>query len=280
MPDERMPPTLPDRSVPKPPPRTGMCWLAPASLVFAFLVPPMGVLLGALARLRIARSGGWLRGKGLANDGIVLGALFSVVLAIALPGLLRSRISSGEVTGPGAPLKTVCTSEEQFKNQVLVDQDLNGTGEYGFLSELAGTAPPRGAGAPVSGNPFLPAAFGEVDDKGVACKSGWCLKAYLPRGPDSALEEARGARPGKDPEAAPLQERRFVAYAWPMKRGRTGTLLGVIDPQGQVFVMPCPPEFSGPGNPPPWNFAFEDSNGDGKRNWDDDLGGPGWRPYG
>ncbi|MCU0723639.1 MAG: hypothetical protein MUC63_08495 [Planctomycetes bacterium] len=280
MPEEAVPPNVPETAPPGTTSRADLCLLAPASLLFAFLLPPLGLLLGVAARLKITRSRDRLRGKGLANLGVVASLLFSLVLAIALPGLLRSRISSGETTGPGSPLKALCAGEDQFRNQALVDQDLNGAGEYGFLSELAGTAPCRGAEAPLSGTPFVPAEFGNIDAKGVGSKAGWCFKVYLPGGPDSALEEARDARLAKNPAASPLQQACFVAYAWPMKTGRTGTLLGVIDPRGQVFVMPCPAEFSGPANPPPWNFAFQDSNGDGKRNWDDEIGGSGWKPYG
>lgn len=40
-------------------------------------------------------------------------------------------------------VRTVCVQEGVFKEQKEVDQDADGTGEYGWLNELCGCWPPR-----------------------------------------------------------------------------------------------------------------------------------------
>jgi prepilin-type N-terminal cleavage/methylation domain-containing protein len=74
---------------------------------------------------------------------MIVVAIIAIIAAIAIPGLLRARISANEGSAIGG-LKTISTSQAQFQSQAQVDQDQDGTGEFGLLCELAGTASRRG----------------------------------------------------------------------------------------------------------------------------------------
>jgi hypothetical protein len=59
----------------------------------------VAIVLGYMARARIRRGAGTLRGEGLARAGMnmgVIGLILFVIAAIAIPNLIRSRISPGE----------------------------------------------------------------------------------------------------------------------------------------------------------------------------------------
>jgi Tfp pilus assembly major pilin PilA len=61
--------------LPPPPPRTNT--MAILALVFAFLVAPLGIAFGIVARRQINRTGEG--GRGLATAGLVLGSIFTLV---------------------------------------------------------------------------------------------------------------------------------------------------------------------------------------------------------
>ncbi|MCU0724078.1 MAG: hypothetical protein MUC63_10790, partial [Planctomycetes bacterium] len=165
-----------------------------------------------VAWIRIARSGGRLRGAAHCFIGILLGIAIS---AVAIPGLLRSRIGSGE-SSHIASLKAISTGMEQFRNA---------HGEYASLEVLAGVKAHKD-GVRFEGNPYIPRVLGDVDANGVSLKSGHCFKLYL-RGKDS-----------------------FVVYAWPQKVNRTGTRLFAVMEAGQPFTR-GPSPFDGPSQIPP-----------------------------
>ena len=60
--------------------------VATAALIFAFLVPPIGLALGIVAADEIRRTG--QRGRGLAVAGIVVGASLCVLVSVAFVGSL------------------------------------------------------------------------------------------------------------------------------------------------------------------------------------------------
>jgi hypothetical protein len=250
--------------------------LAVAAAICGLLLPPAGVVLGLLALAWILASGGRRRGMPHAAVGILVGAL---ILAIVVPGLLRSRIGSGE-SSPLSCLKGIATGEEQFRNACCVDLDGDKDGEYGFLSELGGTRPCRGSGQQYTRTPFIPRVLGTLDANGVALKSGYCFKVYLPSGPAAAVSEDANGPPKADPAAAPLQGRRYVAYAWPQIVGRTGLRFFMIDEQGRPFTWKGDSPYSGADRAPPWDAALADTNGNGKKDWEDGVDEARWAPTG
>jgi hypothetical protein len=166
----------------------------------------------------------------------------------------------GEDEGPGreevaaiAALKSLCTGEEQFRCAVCIDANANGEGEYGFLSELAGTAACRGGGAKYESNPFIPASLGAANAAGVVARKGYCFVLYLPTGEQTATA-ADGAS-----VSAPLAEKAYIAYAWPLEKGATGNRAFAVDPKGEILCRES--EWSGAGNPPPWDAAYKKGEG-------------------
>ena len=68
---------------------------------------------------------------------MIVVAIIAIIAAIAIPQLLRSRISSNETAAIGT-LTTLRTVQAQFQQAVIVDQNGNGIGEYGLFQELSG----------------------------------------------------------------------------------------------------------------------------------------------
>jgi hypothetical protein len=102
-------PTAPARSespipapAPQPPPKPGkMSALAVLAFVFAFLVGPLGVLLGIAAIIVIGVSKGKTRGLGFAIASIPIGLAFgSIWLAVAIPAFVNygRRAKTSEAT--------------------------------------------------------------------------------------------------------------------------------------------------------------------------------------
>ncbi len=141
-------PAVPPTAIPAPagPPQTS--GMAIASLVlgllcFIFPASLAAVILGHMARSQIRRSGGRQTGSGMALAGLVLGytgvALVPllIVAAIAIPGLLRSRVAANEATAVGC-LRT-------FNTALVTYQASYARGYPPSIRELgpspAGTAP-------------------------------------------------------------------------------------------------------------------------------------------
>ena len=62
---------------------------------------------------------------------MIVVAIIAIIAAIAIPQLLRSRISSNETAAIGT-LTTLRTVQAQFQQAIVVDQNNNGIGEYGL----------------------------------------------------------------------------------------------------------------------------------------------------
>ncbi|GEM_PF-2571109 len=267
------------------PPTSG---LAIASLVFAFFCQPVGLVLGILAMLKINGSQGRLGGMGVAVAGTVVSGALGVFLllflvpfaaAISIPLMMRSHVGANESNAMGS-LKAISTGQVMFMSDGLVDQNGNGRGEFGFLSELGGAAPCRKSGTQVESEFYIPAVLGKVDAHGVAKKNGYCFKVYLPDGRGGAVEETDREVPRVGREGARMQERAFIVYAWPEEPGKTGLRMFAIDPQGMIFAKDCADEASAPSGSPAWNEAVEDADGNGEKEWGEPLGGTGWVPAG
>ncbi|MBI4615866.1 MAG: DUF2950 family protein [Planctomycetes bacterium] len=172
---------------------------------------------------------------------MIVVAIIAIIAAIAIPGLLRARISSNEVSAVGT-LKSLSTSQEQFKSQAVVDCDGDGTGEYGYFQELCGTSATRtdGAlgGAQVSPT-FMAATFGTTaaGAAGIANKSGYDFLIFLPDAAAPPVQEANPV-PNGDNLQANNQETRWACYGWPTSAGTSGNRAFVINQEGQVYQSP------------------------------------------
>jgi len=171
---------------------------------------------------------------------MIVVAIIAVIAAIAIPGLLRSRMTSNETATVGT-LRTLVASEAQFQGAIIVDQDFDGVGEYGFLQELAGSVSanvprwvPGQIQANISPGEFISQILGVVDANGSGQKAGYYYHMYLPDGSGGTISENPGLYVGV-PADANNQENRFICYAWPSVFNLTGKRCFVVNQTGQVF---------------------------------------------
>jgi hypothetical protein len=115
----------------------------------------------------------------------------------------------------GGSLRTMMSAEAQFQNQCVIDQDNDGTGEYGLISDMAG-APLRNGRPPV--NPtFISQVFAHTDSTGFTRKSGFYYRSYVPQNTDMA-------------------EQKFVILAWPVNRGISGWNTYLLMESCEIYV--------------------------------------------
>ena len=77
---------------------------------------------------------------------MIVVAIIAIIAAIAIPNLLRSRMSANEASAIGG-MRTIASGEVMFQTAAFVDADGDGQGDYGTLAQLgnpdgAGTTPP------------------------------------------------------------------------------------------------------------------------------------------
>lgn len=144
----------------------------------------------------------------------------------------------------------ILPAEVQFKNGAYRDQDANGVGEYGLLSELAGR---RDVGA---GNRLAliegPLARG-------ATAGGYSYTIYLPGGATRVADDGKAETRAPVPANANAQEKAFVAYAWP-SRAKDGTMYALLA-SGTVYQADYL------GMPPSWNAVFGGAGFDAEPIW-------------
>ncbi|HEX4423874.1 MAG TPA: DUF4190 domain-containing protein [Terriglobales bacterium] len=119
-----------------------------ASLIFgcfAFLFPSaiLAIIFGHLSISEIRKSGGRLQGKGIAITGLVFGylgiamiPLILIIAAIAIPNLLRARISANESSAITS-IRTLAAAEHTYASGHL------STGYACFLSDLKDRIDPK-----------------------------------------------------------------------------------------------------------------------------------------
>lgn len=164
---------------------------------------------------------------------MIVVAIIAIIAAIAIPGLLRARISSNESSAIGS-LRSISTSQVQFQQQALVNLDIDGSGEYGLLNELGGIQD-----LPVSGQTADPAfitaglAPGLNTADGIGDKSGYLYQVFLPG--DVTDVGGGAARAFVDQQTTDVQEQKFRIFAWPSAAETTGIRAFAIDQSGDVL---------------------------------------------
>lgn len=203
---------------------------ATASLVLGLLsLPTVGILLvgallaivfGVVGLVKANRAPAEYGGKGRAIAGIAA-AVFSVVVApffigifaaIAIPSLLRARVSANEAAAIG-DVRTVVSAELAFSSS-------NG-GLYGPLSclEQPSTCIPSH-----KGGPFLDRSIASLQDK-QGYKRRFVSDADPTEGDDAS------------PQAGPRGYSQFAYYAMPLTQNRTGVRSFCGDASGRVCQM-------------------------------------------
>ena len=172
---------------------------------------------------------------------MIVVAIIAIIAAIAIPGLLRARIASNETACIGT-LRTLSTSQAQFQSASIVDQDGDGTGEYGWMQEMSGTTGFRDAAGALSAIPTTPAFITSVlgttanGNNGIASKSGFSYQMWLPTELGPATGELSPPPTFLIPDDANGQEVRFACYGWPSSLGNSGNRAFVVSQQGEVFA--------------------------------------------
>ena len=219
-------------------------------------------ILQGLARLAGLAKTGWLvayteSGQRVLEDRGIIG--IGPFAAIAVAAAFRDAAAPGipahgdPLSGAIAVLTTqILPGEQAFQRGVYLDQDGDGHGEFGFLSELAGL---RGTAAAPQGVLQLidsHIASGPVD--------GFAYAIFLPDGKGGATGEpaAHGPRPA-DPAAAGAQARHFVAYAWPTTP--SGGRMYAITEAGVVFSA------AATGHAPAWGDLFGGAGWEAAPTW-------------
>jgi prepilin-type N-terminal cleavage/methylation domain-containing protein len=191
---------------------------------------------------------------------MIVVAIIAIIAAIAIPGLLRARISANEGSAVGG-LRTISTAQAQFQSQAQVDQDQDGTGEYGFLGELAGTASRRnnaGVDSPRANPTFITPVLGPEGAGTLSAKSGYQFKMYLPGGPDTDNDAQQG-----DANIINAQETKFRCYAWPVTVRTSGIRAFGVDQAGEVLANPNTASYSSVTTPVEWNAGASTASPDG-----------------
>ncbi len=208
---------------------------------------------------------------------MIVVAVIAVIAAVAVPRLLRSRISANE-TSAVASLKTIASAQQNFRSADTVDLDKNGSGEFGYLEELAGTKACRSDNAGTCDGPlckdapFIVKTLGSTNANGESAKAGYRFLIHLPTGP------AGGHHLYPQPVNIALSADSFHAYAFPATAGRSGRrVFGLAAGTGIFQFGNAGGAYGGTGNGPDWDALLGDNDGNAGITWHDsvDLGGPG-----
>ena len=87
---------------------------------------------------------------------MIVVAIIAIIAAIAIPNLLRSRMSANEASAAGG-IRTISTGEVSFQAAGIIINSTTGVGQYGDLTEL-------GSG----GTPFIDSAISAGTKSGYA----------------------------------------------------------------------------------------------------------------
>jgi prepilin-type N-terminal cleavage/methylation domain-containing protein len=174
---------------------------------------------------------------------MIVVAIIAIIAAIAIPGLLRARISSNETSAIGS-LRSTSTGQSQFQNATVKDRDLDGVGEYGYYTEMAGIAPcPVGTSAGTPAKPsFCTSVFGTTSSSstGLANKSGYNFRMFLPGGATAGVpipESGAATAPVTTvTDEINAQETRWCTYSWPTSSGNSGNKAFFVNQSGEVIA--------------------------------------------
>jgi hypothetical protein len=154
-------------------------------------------------------------------------------------------------------MKTIATSELNFQSQNLVDEDTNGTGEFGFIVELSGTQPCRmaGAGGATVQNPFISSLF----DNDLSTKSGYEFTSYLCTDDTPAGNAWTNAYVNDLSLGVGVNEQEYMIICYPVVADKTGKRVFSVDALGEVIQynnnQAAPFD---QGNPPTEQASFAD----------------------
>jgi type IV pilus assembly protein PilA len=192
----------------------GMC-----CFLFGFVAGVPAIILGHLSKAEIRKSGGRLRGDGMAFVGLILGyfsvAIIPIIAAVAIPNLIRAKMSANEVSTV-YKLKTIVTSAQTY------------SATYGnsYPASLGALGGPPGATVATCDNSLLVESVLSNDGVGnTSRKSGYSF-TYVPGTPITVAPSGCN-NPGVNS---------FAVYAVPVQIGSTGQRGFLTDPSGTILL--------------------------------------------
>ena len=205
---------------------------------------------------------------------MIVVAIIAIIASIAIPKLMSARLSANE-SAAIATLRSLSSAQAQIQSSAAIDTDADGSGEYGFFAELAGTQPLRvsAAGVPAAGaagldelDPsVLSAAFGVVNANSSVTRSGYNFQIFLP-GPTGVGTPGIAEDPGGGALLGPFPdsdngEVLWACYAWPMDVNNTGNRAFFINQEGDLLQTQNrgsggAPVYDGVATTPAFDAAF------------------------
>ncbi|MFQ5505690.1 MAG: DUF2950 family protein [Planctomycetota bacterium] len=190
-------------------------------------------------------------------------SLIGIVVAIAVPKVIASRVGSNESEAVET-LKKLVEAQARVKSSCLIDADGNGVGEYGSFKELSGTSGIRkdtngdgitdGPGESRISPPVLEESFGELDERGMLVHSGYVFRLFLP---DKVLRWQGEAALEKGGIHSASAEKYWACYAWPVSSGFSGKRVFFVNQEG--IILTCTNEknhYSGMSSAPRYRAAL------------------------
>ncbi len=156
-------------------------------------------------------------GKGT-TSGYALLCTAAIAGATAVPTLMSARTEANE-TAAQKTLQEIEQAERAFRSARNDDLDRDGEGEFGTLGELTGATGLRSL-KPALKNPLLPVNM-RPDEDGCFTSAGYVFRIDVAR---------------RSPRNVDDDEREFLAYAWPLSPGLSGTRVFSIDADGRIMV--------------------------------------------
>jgi prepilin-type N-terminal cleavage/methylation domain-containing protein len=191
---------------------------------------------------------------------MIVVAIIAIIAAIAVPNLLSSRLAANE-SNAISTLRNLVSAQAQFQSTGAVDNDLDGTGEYGCFGELAGAVPlnSRGGGGPATNldPPILGTTFQNISAVGQITKSGFVFQMFLPNAAQTGVTEAPppagvgGA--GVDDDAC---ENLWCCYSWPNQPNQTGNRTFMVNQKGEIIQTKMDAVTYSLAAPPTWDVAY------------------------
>jgi len=191
---------------------------------------------------------------------MIVVAIIAIIAAVAVPNLLSAKLAANE-SNAISTLRNLVSAQAQFQSVGAIDNDLDGTGEFGCFGELAGVTPlnNRGNGPATPLDPaILASTFREPDAAGIVTKSGYNFILYLPDAAGAGVVETGG--PGAPVANANVDDDNcevfWCAYAWPVDAGTTGNRAFFVNQRGEIIQTRMDAFQHTGAAAPAWNAAL------------------------